>query len=568
MMRGAVTRLWLLVLAATAMVDGVQYAGTNCAGIIDFDLVAPMVPELEMKVAAGMSELFSNTPWVEQSCAASLRTRACMLGYTTAGGTGLASDGQKYCKKSCEEQLAICSTYNEMIGADPLALFGLSCDMATDDAGCHPGGESQVAEEDPVCPRPLVVPNSASSDRDAHIEWIDGTACALPCPNTLSFDADDWDAFNIVTLTTTAFALVCSIIACVTHYLSKNWNIVYLTAGLTVSSFTMMIYFIVDYNYKVSCSGNAGHVEHDPFCMFVAAVLIYFCLWFSEWALLLAANLYLGIVMGWKKAQLEQMRRKALYYIVFAPFLSWVIPMAAGNLGNEWTGANVKTCIYMTTTDNEYYFWSLAWGPLFAYMVIAFTLSVCTIYTVTKHTTTMVRTEQHSTDDASSAARKLRKFWKYNSRQVAFMFVFICTTVVTLAGWMEAHVSSGTRTGEIEDFVACLLSNSSPDPDHARSICNQPESSDYWNTQLVLCYVGAFGAFPLFVFGTGSFFKKKQEAHTTKSHDSSVESSAFKRITLKIFKQSSTSTLKAQPSENFHSINTSAADHEPKPSVL
>lgn len=53
-MRGAIMRLWLLVLAAAAIVDGVQYAGTNCAGIIDFDLVAPMVPELEMTVAAGV----------------------------------------------------------------------------------------------------------------------------------------------------------------------------------------------------------------------------------------------------------------------------------------------------------------------------------------------------------------------------------------------------------------------------------------------------------------------------------------------------------------------------------
>jgi hypothetical protein len=89
-----------------------------------------------------------------------------------------------------------------------------------------------------------------------------------------SFSENDWEAFNIVTLTTTSFALVCSIIAAVTHYLSKNWNIFYLTAGLTVSAFTMMLYFAVDYNYGVTCSGNAGHVEHDPFCMFVAVVLV------------------------------------------------------------------------------------------------------------------------------------------------------------------------------------------------------------------------------------------------------------------------------------------------------
>lgn len=60
---------------------------------------------------------------------------------------------------------------------------------------------------------------------------------------------------------------------------------------------------------------------------------IYFCMWFSEWTLLLAANLFLGVVMGWKKPQLEKFRNKALYYIVFMPCLSWAIPMAAGNLG-------------------------------------------------------------------------------------------------------------------------------------------------------------------------------------------------------------------------------------------
>jgi hypothetical protein len=105
-----------------------------------------------------------------------------MLGYST---TGVISDGKGFCRSSCEEQLAICASFNHLIGVDPLSQIGLSCEMAVDDPDCHAGGVSQVAESSPVCPRPLVRPDSVSHERDAHIEMVDGTACAIPCPNTL-----------------------------------------------------------------------------------------------------------------------------------------------------------------------------------------------------------------------------------------------------------------------------------------------------------------------------------------------------------------------------------------------
>lgn len=106
-----------------------------------------------------------------------------MLGYSAAG---MMDHG--YCRSSCEEQLALCADYNALVGGDPLLQFGMSCDSAVEDADdpdCYTGGVSQVEEQSPVCPRPLVRPDSASHERDAHIEWIDGTACAMPCPNTL-----------------------------------------------------------------------------------------------------------------------------------------------------------------------------------------------------------------------------------------------------------------------------------------------------------------------------------------------------------------------------------------------
>lgn len=48
----------------------------------------------------------------------------------------------------------------------------------------------------------------------------------------------------------------------------------YLTIGTTLSSFFMMTYFIANYNYDYICTGNAGHVEQDPFCMFVGIVTV------------------------------------------------------------------------------------------------------------------------------------------------------------------------------------------------------------------------------------------------------------------------------------------------------
>ena len=123
------------------------------------------------------------------------------------------------------------------------------------------------------------------------------------------------------------------------------------------------------------------------------------------------------------------------------------------------------------------YFWTLAWAPLFAYMVIALLLCAFTIYTVTKHTSTMAAYEEG--EQGSNATKKLRKFWRYNKRQIAFLCIFVCTTVITLAGWMDAHVDSGTHMSEIEDFAQCLLTKATTDPDHARTVCDQPEVGDF-----------------------------------------------------------------------------------------
>jgi hypothetical protein len=92
------------------------------------------------------------------------------------------------------------------------------------------------------------------------------------------------------------------------------------------------------------------------------------------------------------------------------------------------------------------------------------------------------------------------------------------------------------------------------------------QSVDYWKTQLVLCYVGAFGAFPLFVFGTGSYFKKTSEAPASKDNDSSaVESAnAIRRVTMKLFK-----ALKPQPPEGpAATVEFSSATEKDKQSTV
>lgn len=96
------------------------------------------------------------------------------------------------------------------------------------------------------------------------------------------------------------------------------------------------------------------------------------------------------------------------------------------------------------------------------------------------------------------------------------------------------------------------------------------QSVDYWKTQLVLCYVGAFGAFPLFVFGTGSFFKRTSEAPTSKDNDSStVDNRPIRRMTMKLFKAMSVSALKPQAAENAAtSIEISSTGEKDKQSTV
>src|SRR3546814_16446292 len=89
------------------------------------------------------------------------------------------------------------------------------------------------------------------------------------CLHGHSFTEREWEAFNIVTLISSTIAAVCSLIACVTHYYNKNWNIAYLTAVTAMSSIFMITSFIVHYNYEISYICNSGHVLNTPFSYLV-----------------------------------------------------------------------------------------------------------------------------------------------------------------------------------------------------------------------------------------------------------------------------------------------------------
>ena len=122
----------------------------------------------------------------------------------------------------------------------------------------------------------------------------------------------------------------------------------------------------------------------------------------------------------------------------------------------------------------ENYFWALLWTPMFGIMVIAFFLSLSTIYTVTVHTSSMTNYDPKD-KETNAYVKKFKKFWKYNNKQVAFVFVFVVVTVITLGAWMDAQVNTDTREGNIEDYVACLLEHATTDPNAGHAACGNPK---------------------------------------------------------------------------------------------
>ena len=162
---------------------------------------------------------------------------------------------------------------------------------------CHNGSSSEYSEHIPVCPVPLVFPNSDSFLTDATIHFISGTACAYPCPAFI-FTPEDWSIFKNVLFYAYGISFILSVICALSCYqdLDKNFNIFMVCIGCINASFWMTLFTYITYDGdNLTCTGNAGFIESNTFCVFCGVMLIASVNWFASWSFFISFQLWLSV---------------------------------------------------------------------------------------------------------------------------------------------------------------------------------------------------------------------------------------------------------------------------------
>jgi hypothetical protein len=334
------------------------YNGTECAGVYQgFNLALPNLEAFIDTTTFGIMNLtFYEAPWIEVSCVRRIRMQVCMQllqiqTNTSAGFVVFTSDQQPYCQSTCfaiDEQG--CGAMMSIAPPEITTLLLSGCfQLPPDQPGCHHGNLSTVVERDPICPEPLVIPDSGSFESPALIEMVIGTACAIPCPGLL-FNSKNWHIFSTIAFLLYCISTVAVGIATYDNYLriSTNFNILMVCLGCLNASFWMMLYHGVNYGIDaeqtVICRGNSGYVPSDSFCVFCGFMLFTSCNWYACWSFFIALQLWLSVTRKYTHIKLKAMRNKMIMIALFFTILP-IAPLIAGNIGYEWTGGTLNMCL-------------------------------------------------------------------------------------------------------------------------------------------------------------------------------------------------------------------------------
>jgi hypothetical protein len=188
-----------------------SYNGSECIGVIDFDLLAETpVSTIETKVYQAMT--YQSPLWLDATCKSRIRQYTCLYFYQQYGVWVIGDSinvGGHYYAETCDAVNSICSDFYSLaedvdfeypiIDLDALDTTGeymlpqdfityhcynRSCQIGKD--MCFNASTSTVEESQAECPDPLVIPSdkTLAHRHEVHIARYTGSVCAISCPNT------------------------------------------------------------------------------------------------------------------------------------------------------------------------------------------------------------------------------------------------------------------------------------------------------------------------------------------------------------------------------------------------
>lgn len=204
----------ILLSLSFAYTNGLQYAGTQCLGAVDFPLKADTdVETLDILLSSFVQ---STPPWLTSSCQDANRRIWCGRVYSPEYNS-TASASWAMCASQCNALADACRKATK-IDEELSIFFGAEflCSESSDDPNsCVEVGtldESLMAT--PACPSPLVVTEEhPGREYEGYVLKIPGTACAVPCPvSHFLFGEDGSNAIDTMFYVCSGFGFLCGII--------------------------------------------------------------------------------------------------------------------------------------------------------------------------------------------------------------------------------------------------------------------------------------------------------------------------------------------------------------------
>lgn len=257
------------------------------------------------------------------------------------------------------------------------------------------------------CPRPLVYSEPADND-DYYTIWaLESQGCASPCPS-LTYTSAEWQLLVDILLGVSSVCLLAAVVSTIiiSTDVKKFYVKLMFTLGFLCFSLVSVIFFSINLDNEVICRGAAHFYRTAPFCIFQAAIMVFFFIWIQIWGIFLSLETYFFFLGKASQKTIQWCRQ---YYTIISfvlPSLLTVIPLASGNYGFD-PYANLPVCLFLFH-DEKKYFW---FGLFLPFLLLNFICSVITIFSIMRINQIFVSVKQlkhmKSTSTTTSGGRKL-----------------------------------------------------------------------------------------------------------------------------------------------------------------
>ena len=256
----------------------------------------------------------------------------------------------------------------------------------------------------------------------------------------------------------------------------------------------------------------------SPLSKFAASVLTFGHASASCWTLCIAIKLYLNVVSGWKKRDIEKTLKPMWVFSISLP----LIIVAIGNYrGFGYSETFQYGFPFFTLQGDRWYITGLFIIPVFIMSTLGTLIMGYVIYRVSSILLGKedMNLTQEKKDNDKTIKKRWKKMLKFNQRSLLFvLLVGIGGMVAMIQTFDLLIIKFESIKDDFEDYIACLLTVSKPlsvtredMAEYPTEVCGEAMNAfHYWDRlYFSVLFQGSFGLLPLVVYGVKGHIKNR-----------------------------------------------------------